>query len=279
MIKNSLKIAIRILWKNKLSSLVNILSLSLSMAVGVVLFTGLKATFDTDHFHPQLNQIVRVLTQETIEGEQTKWATAPLPLATQMRTISFVEKTVKVRLAGKYNLQTDKGDIPIDIKFSEPSFFDVFGFQLLSGNAQSLANNSASLFLSEAAAKKIFGNADAMGQTVQFENLGYYTVGGIIQDPPLETHLPIEAMLSINAAELLEKKGAISNISQDWGGFRNSAIYARLKSEGNLEQLNATLQHYKRKLDNRHLQFLAQPIEDITPGKMDLKNSPNAGTS
>jgi hypothetical protein len=26
------------------------------MAVGVILFTGLKATFDTDHFHPQLNQ-------------------------------------------------------------------------------------------------------------------------------------------------------------------------------------------------------------------------------
>ena len=51
MIKNNLKIAIRILWKNKLFSLVNILSLSLSMAVGVVLFTGLKASHDTDHFH------------------------------------------------------------------------------------------------------------------------------------------------------------------------------------------------------------------------------------
>ena len=45
MIKNSLKIAIRILWKNKLFSLVNILSLSLSMAVGVILFTGIKATY------------------------------------------------------------------------------------------------------------------------------------------------------------------------------------------------------------------------------------------
>ena len=279
MIKNSLKIALRIVWKNKLSSLVNILSLSLSMAVGVILFTGLKATFDTDHFHPELNQIVRVLTQETIEGEQTKWATAPLPLANQMKSISFVEKTVKVRLAGKHNLQTDKGDIPIDIKFSEPSFFDVFGFQLLSGNAQSLANNSTTLFLTEKTAELIFGSTNVLGHTVQFESLGYYTVGGIIQNPPLETHLPIEAMLSISSAEMLEKKGAISSISQDWGGFKSSAIYARLKSEGNLEQLNATLQNYNRKLDKSNLQFLAQPIEDITPGKIDLKNNPNAGTS
>jgi len=205
MIKNNLKIAIRVLRKNKLFSLVNILSLSLSMAVGVILFTFIKANHDTDHFHPQLNQIVRILTQEINEVEQTKWATAPLPLATQMESISFIEKTVKVRLAGKHNLQTDGGDVPIDIKFSEPSFFDVFGFKLLSGNAQSLTNNPSALFLTEKTAKKIFGNNNALGQTVQFENLGSYTVGGIIQDPPLETHLPIEAMGSINAAEMLEK--------------------------------------------------------------------------
>ena len=276
MIRKNLKIAIRILWKNKLFSVVNILSLSLSMAVGVILFTGIKATFDTDHFHPKLNQLVRILTQETKEAEQTQWATAPLLLAPQLESVSFVEKTVKVRLAGKHNLQTDRGDVPIDIKFSEPSFFDVFGFKLLSGNAQSLTNNSTTLFLTEKTAKKIFGNANALGRTVQFENLGSYTVGGIIQDPPLETHLPIEAMLSINSAEILEKKGVISDISQNWEDFKSSAIYARLKSEDDLRQLNATLQNYNRKLDKSNLQFLAQPIEDITPGNNDIKNDRNA---
>lgn len=279
MVKNYLKITIRTLWKNKLFSIVNILSLSLSMAVGVILLTGLKANYDTDHFHPKLNQIVRILTQETNEAEQTKWATAPLPLAPQMDSVSFVEKTVKVRLAGKHNLQTDRGDIPIDIKFSEPSFFDVFGFKLLSGNAQSLTNNSTSLFLTEKTAKKIFGTTNPLGQTVQFENLGSYTIGGIIQDPPLETHLPIEAMLSINSAELLEKKGTISNISQNWAHFKSSAIYARLRSEDDLQQLNTTLQNYNRKLDKSNLQFLAQPLEDITPRNDDINNDRNAGVN
>ncbi len=65
MLKNNLKIALRILWKNKLFTFVNILGLSLSMAVGVILFTGLKADIDSDHFHPELDQIVRILTQET----------------------------------------------------------------------------------------------------------------------------------------------------------------------------------------------------------------------
>ncbi|MBC5994990.1 ABC transporter permease [Pontibacter cellulosilyticus] len=278
MIKNNLKIAIRILWKNKLFSLVNILSLSLSMAVGVILFTFIKATHDTDHFHPKLNQIVRILTQETNAVEQAKWATAPLPLAAQIDSISSVEKTVKVRLAGKHNLQTDGGDVPIDIKFSEPSFFDVFGFKLLSGNAQSLSTNPTILFITEKTAEKIFGNANPLGMTVRFEKLGSYTVGGIIQNPPLETHLPIEAMLSIDAAEMLEKNGAISSISQNWGDFKSSAIYARLKSEDHLKQLNITLQNYNQKLEKSNLQFLAQPLESITPRNNDIKNDHDAGT-
>lgn len=249
----------------------------MSMAVGIILFTGIKATFDTDHFHPDLNQLVRILTQETKEGEQTKWATAPLPLATQIENVSFVEEMVRVRLAGKYNLQTDNGDIPVDIKFSEPSFFDVFGFKLLSGNAQSLTNNPTIIFLTEETAKKIFGKSNAVGQTVQFENLGTYTVGGIIQDPPLETHLPIEAMLSMNAAELLEKKGTLNNISQNWNEYKSSAIYARLKSEENITQFNTTLQTFTRKLDKSSLRFLAQPIQNITPTNGDIKNDRNAG--
>jgi ABC-type antimicrobial peptide transport system permease subunit len=249
------------------------------MAVGVILFTFIKANHDTDHFHPKLNHIVRILTQEINGGEQTKWATAPLPLASQMESVTFIEKTVKVRLAGKHNLQTDRGDVPIDIKFSEPSFFDVFGFQLLSGNTQSLSHNPTAIFLTEKTAKKIFGNTNPLGQTVQFENLGSYTVEGIIQDPPLETHLPIEAMGSIQSAEILEKKGAIRNISQDWGDFKSSAIYARLKSEDNLKQLNTTLQNYNRKLDRSNLQFVAQPIEDITPRSNDIYNDPNAGVN
>ncbi|GAB3827421.1 ABC transporter permease [Pontibacter rugosus] len=199
-------------------------------------------------------------------------------MAPQIESISFVEKTVKVRLAGKHNLQTDGGDVPIDIKFSEPSFFDVFGFKLLSGNAQSLTDNPTSLFLTEKTAEKIFGTANALGKTIQLEKLGAYTVGGIIQDPPLETHLPIEAMLAMSAAEVLEKKGALPTSAQNWGDFKSTAIYARLKSEDNLTPLNTTLQNYNQKLDKSTLQFLAQPIEAITPRNNDIQNDRDAGT-
>jgi putative ABC transport system permease protein len=277
MLQNYLKIALRTLWKNKLFSFINIFGLALSMAVGVMLFTTLKANHDTDHFHPKLNQIFRILTLENTANKQSTWATVPLPLGTQLRNTEFVEKTVSVRHGGFYNLQTDKGDIPIEITFTEPSFFEVFGFKLLSGNANSLDKNPSSIFISEKTAKKIFGKKSPLGQIVKFENIGEFTVTGVLATPPLKTHLHIEAMLSLNAAIGLEKKGVINSLSQNWNEYKNSAVYAKLNSENQVVQLKQTLQSYSRKFENVKLQFTAQPIEEITPWNPAIKNDMHAG--
>ncbi len=181
MLSNYLKIAIRSLLKNKLFSFVNIFGLSLSMAVGVLLFTRLKENHDKDHFHPKLNQICRVLTKEIIDGKQSIWATTPIPLVSQLGNSSFIDKTVLLRQGGKHNLQTEKGDLSIDISFTEPNFFEVFGFKLLSGNPEVLSKNANAIFLSEKTAQRIFGEKNPLGKTVQFENLGLFTIAGIIR--------------------------------------------------------------------------------------------------
>jgi putative ABC transport system permease protein len=94
---NYLKIAIRSLWKNKLFSFINIFGLSLSMAVGLLLFTRLKENHDRDHFHPNLERIFRVITEETIDTKKTLWATSPQPVINKLKSLTFVEKTVVLR--------------------------------------------------------------------------------------------------------------------------------------------------------------------------------------
>lgn len=255
------------------------MGLALSMSVGVILLARLKANHDADHFHPKLDQIVRIFTVETSNNKQTKWATAPLPLANAIGSTAFVEKTVKVRLGGMHNVQTDNGDIPVDLAYSEPSFFDVFGFKLLAGNPQSLSNDPNALFLSEKTATKIFGDRPAVGQVLRLENAGTFTVSGIIQDPLLETHLPIEAMCSIHAAEVLEKRGMVENLSDNWSAFKHTALYARMAHENNLAQLNQVLQNHRQKLEKSDLQFFAQPLDDITPANGEFVNDFHTGIS
>jgi putative ABC transport system permease protein len=279
MLKNYFKIAIRTLWKKKLFSFVNIFSLALGMAVGVLILARLKANYDADHFHPDRNRIVRILTKQTTGNNQSLWATAPQPLANSLNDAAFVEQTVQVRLGGNYNVQTGKGDIPVAIHFTEPSFFTVFGFTLLSGSAGSLANNPAAIFITEKTAKKIFGKTDVVGKTVRFENIGTYNIAGIIKDPLLQTHLPVEVICSLSAAETLEKKSVIDNLSQNWNDYKHTAVYARINAEKNIPLFNNALKNYSRITGETNLEFEAQPLEDITPWDRSIQNDENAGIS
>ncbi len=277
MLENYFKIAIRMLWKKKLFSFVNIFSLALGMAVGVLILSKLKANYDADHFHPDRNRIVRVLTKQTTGSNQSLWATAPQPLAHSLTDAAFVEQTVQVRFGGNYNVQTKNGEIPIAINFTEPSFFNVFGFTLLSGSAASLFNNPSAIFITEKTAKKIFGKTDVVGQNILFENIGTYSIAGIIKNPVIQTHLPIEVICSLTAAEALEKKSVIDNLSQNWNDYKHTAVYAKLNTEKNIAFFTNALKSYSRKIGETNLEFEAQPIEDITPWNRSIQNDENAG--
>jgi putative ABC transport system permease protein len=277
MLKNYLKIALRMLWKNKLFSSINILGLSLSMAVGVWLISYIKSNGDTDHFHPDREKIIRILTESTIEDKKSLWATSPMPLASELKNESSVEKTVLVRQGANNNIETTNGDIPVNVTYTEPSFFEVFGFKLLSGNAQKTLNNTNSVLLSENIAQRIFGKRSPLGQVITFETLGTFTVAGVIQEPKLKTHLPVEVVLSLATAESLEKRGVLSKDSHNWDEYKTSAIYAKLHSENQYEKFNQALQHYGRKFGNIKLRFTAQPIEEITPWNPAIQNDMHAG--
>ncbi len=186
---------------------------------------------------------------------------------------------MQVRLGGNYNVETEKGDIPVTIYFTEPSFFTVFGFTLLSGSASTLTNNPSAIFITEKIAKKIFGKTDVVGQTVLFDNIGRYSIAGIIKDPVLQTHLPIEVICSLAAAETLEKKLVIDNLSQNWNDYKHTAVYARLNAEKNIPLFNTALKNYSRKTGETNLEFEAQPLEDITPWDRTIQNNEHAGIS
>src|SRR5882757_6774309 len=64
MLKNYWNIAIRVLLKNKAYSTFNILSLTLSMACGILIFTLVKYHLGFDNFHKDPSRIYRFVTEQ-----------------------------------------------------------------------------------------------------------------------------------------------------------------------------------------------------------------------
>src|SRR4028119_1287801 len=81
MLNNYLKIAIRILVRNKVYVAINVLSLGFALAccIWTYLNYNFRASFDTNHANT--DNIYRVNSLRNVENSSQPWAVAPLPLA------------------------------------------------------------------------------------------------------------------------------------------------------------------------------------------------------
>jgi len=283
MLRNYLTIGLRQLWRNPLFSFVNIAGLGLSMAIGVLLVIDLKKTFDTDHFHPHLARTYRLLTTATDRtGATSQWASSPEPLSDVLRQSATVEKVVSVRAGDLVNALVKGGEVPVRTAFTDPRFFDVFEFTLQSGTAQTLEKPNAVL-LSAPIAQRLFGDQNPVGQLLELENWGTFTVGGIIAQPPLPSHIQPEVLLSARAVQPLERRGVLKSVSDDWQDYQSVTLYALLReaANGGEAALNGALKNVARppKTAGPKLAFSAQPLEDITPWNPAIRNDLYAGAN
>lgn len=284
MIINYLKIAFRNLRHHRMFAFINVLGLSLCMAVGVVLLNEIKQVFDYDTFHPDDQRVVRIISTATNNLERTSWATSPKPLAETLRQLPGVDQTVTVRTPLQpYSVITEKGNIDTRIAFTQPAFFEFFGFKLKMGNAPKALSSPKGVLITEKMATAIFGAKSPVGQPLTFESLGTFTVMGIIKTPPFPSHIHLGGLFSEQAEAALVKQSKLPDLDRNWQDFQSVAVYAHLNQNVTLGQLNNQLAVAAKKLPqlpevkNAAYQFQAQTIADITPWNPAIRNDFSAG--
>ena len=72
---------------------------------------------------------------------------------------------------------------------------------LAQGDERTALSTPYSLVLTRATATKFFGEADPMGQVIQRDDLGDFTVTGILEDLPYKSHFVFEALASFATME------------------------------------------------------------------------------
>ena len=134
------------------------------------------------------------------------------------------EWTVATNAAGVGGEYIDVEGKKFDVKvlLARKNFFEFFGFRLREGDPAHVLQDNYSVVISESAAKRIFGNEEAVGKSIKvnFTDKHTYTVTGVMEDIgnsifPSETELvfPFEAMEYINWAAAIE-----NTVMQNFGG-------------------------------------------------------------
>jgi putative ABC transport system permease protein len=241
MFRNYCTIILRNLWKNKLYTVINIVSLAVGIASIVWGIQTYRYSFSYNNFLKNQENIFRVLTK--VAGNDNLKGYCPEYLARMAKNdFPVVKETVRWDSRG-LNVKADLNDpFEAEAHFTDPQFFDFFNFPLVRGTNQ--LSDRSTVLITQSAAKKFFGDSDPLGKTLTFYSDESFKmplkVTGILKDPPFNSSFQFE-MITNNDNQL---KGDGSHIkNDDWEWF-SDAVFIRLSNPSDAPKLARDFARY-----------------------------------
>lgn len=216
MFTNYLKITLRNLLRSKVFSVINISGLSVGLACCMLIFLYAKDEVSYDHFHKNKNSIYRLTSLITSpDGNQTKLGvTGMVPGPAFKREIPEIKEFV--RLQEEYQTVRKGAEVFQQQALAvDSNFFSVFSFPMLEGSPQTALNDPYSIVLTDETAKKYFGNAQALGQTLELKTdtiFTRFTVTGIAKKAPQNSSVKFGMLLPMSFKRL-------QNDDKEWLNF------------------------------------------------------------
>jgi len=271
MFKNILKVAVRNLKRNPGYSAINVLGLAIGLTSCILIALYVSFELNYDRHTPHADRIVRLGVQGRNSDKAFELAISPNALATALpEAFPEVEHAARVFLVGNPVLRVDNLSISEERFFRvDPQFFSVFSIPFIEGKKAEALTAPGQMVLTQAAAKRYFGQQSPIGKSIELDGDGRYQVVGIIPDVPANSHLHYEVLASV-----------MPRIEMRWLG--NSVLtYARLNNAAAIstlrEKLPALAERYvgprlrevlglsaeEVKAQGRKYGFCARPMLDI----------------
>lgn len=185
MLKNYFKTAWRNIQKSKRHSFINIVGLSIGMAVAMLIGLWINDELSFNKNFKNYDHIAMVIQNVTNNGEVQTWMNVPFPLADELRKnygSDFKRVVMSVDYGDHILAYNDKKLNQVGV-FFEKEAPEMFSLDMVSGNHNSL-NDPSSILLSASAAKAFFGNDDPLNKVMKIDNMPPVKVAGVYKDFP-----------------------------------------------------------------------------------------------
>lgn len=156
-----------------------------------------------DDFHTQQGKTYRVTSsRHVILGEERNYASSSIYIGNQLKEQSSgIAETLILRKLESTDIQTNLGAIPIAGFYASTSFFEVFSFKLIKGNPETALEEPDAIVITESSSRKLFKDDDPIGRLITVNPNGNNitaVVSGVVEDPPMNSHIQFEALISLN---------------------------------------------------------------------------------
>lgn len=250
MLRNYFKIALRDLKKRKTYAALNILGLAIGLGCFLLIFEYVAHERSYDRFQDLGDRIVRVRL-DSFRGGELMWKSATIyPAIAPAMKKDFPEVEDFCRLHDAELLLANDAR---NMKFSEtkgyfadPSSLRMLEINLQKGDPASALSGPDQIIISEAMAKKYFGDEEPLGKRLTVrdpQGTWSYEVTGVFRDYPRNSHLTIEYLVSYATLGKLARIvwGDTTNATETSWGWYDFYSYILLQPGADWKTLEAKL--------------------------------------
>ncbi len=201
MIKNYLKLGLRNLVKNKLSSAINILGLGLAVGCCLVVFQFFDFSMHFDNFNHKLDHLFVLERASEKDGKQQLWGNSPSPMGPMLKAdFPQIKNIARINYTGVIIKQGDNV-FRENIAFVDDAFYQMFDYPVKWGKKQDFTDADG-IVLADELAQKFFGKENPVGRnlSVRFnkngqETIENFTIKGVFEKQPDEASWNFSALV------------------------------------------------------------------------------------
>jgi len=269
MIKNYIKLGFRSLEKNKLSSIINILSLGLAVGCCMVVFEFIYWGTHMDNFHHKLNNLFVIERLTRQNGNEQLWGDSPAPIGPMLKNDFMQVKDIARVNDEDVIIKRDDNVFRETVTFADNALYQMFDFPVKWGNKANFTGPDGIVLTSDLS-EKLFGDENPVGRNVNIRFIvdgrpkaENFTVKGVFDKRPDEASwyfsalIPYEKQIALGLA----KPG-------DWS--KSTGItFIEANNEASLKPVAAQIKKYLGLYDkanpyNKIIGFHIQPLKGMS---------------
>ena len=239
--------ALRYLRKLRGGTVARVVSLSLGLAVGLLVFSYANYNLTSDRCFPDRERIFQLWAHYADPQHSGYSPQLNAPIAPALaEEVPQVEAAT--RLFGPRTSDIVRGDNAFQAKYiyADTMFFDVLGFEPMNGNPKEILLHADQVMLAESFSRTIFGRKDPVGQLVLLNGTDSLTVMGLFRDPNPNQHLGGFNMLC--SFEIVKR-----DLNTSWQGGDSFPSYVKLHEGASVAEVEARIRHQPLLLCAQHV--------------------------
>lgn len=257
MIKSYLKIAWRVLVRNKAFSLINIMGLALGLACSLLIFLWVQDERNVDAFHANKNYLYQVYERQSYDGKvEASYPTQGLlaqELKKKIPEVLYVSGFEHAAAPGAQStVEAEDKIFKMNGAFAGEDFFKMFSYPLLQGNAQTALTTQEGIAISKKMAEMFFGSIqNAIGKTIRYENREDLSVTAVFENVPANSSQRFDFLRSWIA--YVKENDWVHN----WGNA-SPDTYVQLRKDADPLEVEAKIKDFIYLYQQKDLSFITE---------------------